>query len=328
MRKHAVVIVVCAFTLIATAVQAQTYGTPTTQPQPASQQPAHTAAPAGSVHVMLSEYAIQMPDTLPPGRTTFHVMNHGKHKHGLEAHAQGANLNIVAYLDPGRTGTGVVELEPGNYTFYGPVGDHASAHQMTKAVTVSAAGASMHARSSTDNSRTALGKAMRDLWADHVVWTRSYIIAAASDSPDAQAAATRLLANQDEIGRAIVPYYGAAAGSKLGSLLRDHILIAVDLVAAAKANDQTKQADADRRWHTNAADVATFLSAANPNWPREAVLSMMNEHLALTTKEAVARLKKDWSGDVATFDMIFDQAMMMADALTDGIVKQFPERFR
>lgn len=74
--------------------------------------------------------------------------------------------------------------------------------------------------------------------------------------------------------------------------------------------------------------AATFLGGANPNWPRAAVLSMMNEHLALTTQEATARLKKDWNGDVATFDKIFDQAMMMADALTDGIVKQFPDRFR
>jgi uncharacterized cupredoxin-like copper-binding protein len=326
MRKHSLVLV-CAFALITAGVQAQTYGTPTTRPQPAAQ-PAQTAAPAGSVHVMLSEYTIQMPDTLPPGRTTFHVMNHGMHKHGLEAHAQGTNVNILSSLDPGKTGTAAVELKPGNYTFYCPVGDHASAHQMTKAVTVQAGGASMHARSSTDNSRTALSKAMRDLWADHVVWTRNYIIAASTDSPDAQAAATRLLANQDDLGRAIVPYYGEAAGSKLASLLRDHILIAVDLVAAAKANDQTKQTDADRRWHANAADIAAFLSGANPNWPRAAVLSMMNEHLALTTQEAVARLKKDWSGDVATFDMIFDQAIMMADALTDGIVKQFPERFR
>jgi len=190
------------------------------------------------------------------------------------------------------------------------------------------AAADMHSGMSMDNSRTALGKAMRDLWADHVIWTRDYIIAAASDAPDAQAAAARLLANQDEIGRAIVPYYGEAAGTKLAGLLRDHILIAVDLVAAAKANDQAKLGDADRRWHSNAADIATFLSGANPNWPRDAVLSMMNEHLALTTQEATARLKKDWNTDVATFDKIFDQAMMMADALTDGIVKQFPDRFR
>lgn len=191
-----------------------------------------------------------------------------------------------------------------------------------------AATGDMHSGTSMDNSRTALNQAMRDLWADHVVWTRDYIIAAASDSPDAQAAANRLLANQDQIGQAIVPYYGQAAGTKLSGLLREHILIAVDLVAAAKANDQAKLGDADRRWHANAADIATFLSGANPNWPRDAVVSMMNEHLALTTQEATARLKKDWNGDIAAFDKIFDQAMMMADALTDGIVKQFPDRFR
>ena len=190
------------------------------------------------------------------------------------------------------------------------------------------AAADMHSGGgSMDNSRTALTKAMRDLWADHVVWTR-YIIAATSDHADAQAAAERLLMNQEQLGQAIVPYYGQDAGTKLTALLKDHILIAVDLVAAAKANDQAKLTDADTRWHTNAAEIATFLSGANPNWPRDAVVSMMNEHLALTKQEAVARLNKNWIDDVAAFDKIFDQAMMMADTLTDGIVKQFPDRFR
>ncbi|HVS30322.1 MAG TPA: glycosyltransferase [Thermoanaerobaculia bacterium] len=179
-----------------------------------------------------------------------------------------------------------------------------------------------------NSSRDALSKAMRDLWADHVVWTRNYIIAATSDQPDAQVAANRLLANQEHIGQAIVPYYGQAAGTQLADLLKDHILIAVDLVAAAKAGDQVKLRNADRRWHANAADIATFLSDANPHWPREAVLSMMNEHLALTAQEATARLNKNWNEDVRTFDKIFDQAMMMADTFTDGIVKQFPNRFR
>src|SRR5438309_11415914 len=112
----------------------------------------------------------------------------------------------------------------------------------------------------------ALTDAMRKLWADHVVWTRLYIIAAVNGTADAQPTADRLLQNQEQIGQAIVPFYGAAAGQKLTDLLKQHILIAVDLVTAAKANDQAKFTDADQRWHANAADIATFLSGANPNW--------------------------------------------------------------
>jgi hypothetical protein len=180
----------------------------------------------------------------------------------------------------------------------------------------------------TSDKPTALTKSMRDLWADHVIWTRQYIVAATANSPDAQAAAARLLKNQEQIGQAIVPYYGQEAGTKLTALLKDHILIAVDVVGAAKANDQAKLRDADARWRANAADIATFLSNANPtHWPRAAVLSMTNEHLALTTKEAVARLNKNWTDDIALFDQIFDQAMMMADTLSKGIVQQFPDRF-
>jgi hypothetical protein len=53
---------------------------------------------------------------------------------------------------------------------------------------------------------------------------------------------------------------------------------------------------------------------------------MLNNHLALTTREAVDRLKQNWTDDVAAFDGIYDQAMMMADALSDGIAKQFPTK--
>ena len=174
---------------------------------------------------------------------------------------------------------------------------------------------------------SALRGAMRDLWADHVVWTRAYIVAAVANDPSAPAAAARLLRNQEDIGNAIAPYYGNAAGAKLTDLLKQHITIAVDLVAAAKAGDNAKLTDADRRWHVNSAELATFLSGANPNWQREPLRIMLDEHLRLTTEEAKARLEKRWDDDVRLFDQIFDQAMHMADALTDGIAKQFPNRF-
>jgi hypothetical protein len=172
-----------------------------------------------------------------------------------------------------------------------------------------------------------LHQAMRKLWSDHVLWTRQYIVSTVIGDPSASAASVRLLKNQEDIGNAVVPYYGAAAGSKLTDLLKQHILIAVDLVAAAKAGDKAKQTDADTRWHQNAADIATFLSGANPNWSRQALLDMLNQHLSLTTQEAVNRLQQKWNDDVTNFDAIFSQAMMMADALSDGIVKQFPAKF-
>jgi hypothetical protein len=173
----------------------------------------------------------------------------------------------------------------------------------------------------------ALRQGMRDLWADHVIWTRAYIVGAVADDPSAESALSRLMKNQEELGNALVPYYGQEAGARLTQLLKDHISIAGEVVAAAKAKDTAKLTDADQRWHTNAADIATFLSGANPNWQRQALLDMLNEHLALTTREATLRLERNWSEDTATFDKIFDQAMMMADALSDGVIRQFATRF-
>jgi hypothetical protein len=58
---------------------------------------------------------------------------------------------------------------------------------------------------------------------------------------------------------------------------------------------------------------------------RADLLAMLNEHLALTTQEATARLQSNWTEDRSSFDKIFDQSMMMADALAAGIAKQFPQ---
>ena len=167
---------------------------------------------------------------------------------------------------------------------------------------------------------------MRKLWTDHVVWTRDYIIAAVGDQPDQQAAATRLMKNQDDIGAAMVPYYGKPAGDKLTSLLKDHITIATDLIKAAKAGDAEAKEKADKRWHANAEDVAEFLSKANPNWPKATLVDMMNTHLATTTNEVVARLNKNWDEDVRAFDAVYDHILKLSDALSDGIIKQFPQK--
>ena len=178
-------------------------------------------------------------------------------------------------------------------------------------------------------SGAAFHDAMRKLWEDHVTWTRLYIVSAAAGLPDAQSTAERLLRNQADIGDAIKPFYGKPAGDRLTELLRSHILIAADLIKAAKAGDTAAVEAASARWNANADEIADFLSGANPNnWPRATLRSEMRHHLDLTLQEAQARLRGDWAADIAAYDTVHEHILGMADVLSSGIVKQFPGRFK
>jgi hypothetical protein len=170
--------------------------------------------------------------------------------------------------------------------------------------------------------------AMRKLWEDHVTWTRLYIVSAVAGLPDAQATAERLLQNQEDIGDAIKPFYGDAGGERLSALLRPHILIAAEIVTAAKAGNSADVQAASARWYANADEIADFLSGANPgNWPRAALRAEMRHHLDLTLQEAQARLRGDWAADIAAYDAIHEHILRMADVLSKGIINQFPEQF-
>jgi hypothetical protein len=181
---------------------------------------------------------------------------------------------------------------------------------------------------STSPSRAALRSDMRVLWEDHITWTRLAIISLASGSPDTTATVNRLLRNQKDIGDAVKPFYGKAAGNTLTAELRKHILIAADVIATAKAGDQAKLADAQARWRSNANDIAALLASVNPRyWRLARMKAEMSKHLALTTQEAVARLQGRWAADVAAYDQVHHHILHMSDLLADGLVKQFPNRF-
>jgi hypothetical protein len=176
--------------------------------------------------------------------------------------------------------------------------------------------------------RAAFHDAMRKLWEDHIIWTRGFIVSFAHDLPDLVPTRDRLLRNQDDIGDAIKPFYGDAAGEALSGLLREHILGAAALLEAAKSGDPAAIEEAAAAWYANANEIAAFLSAANPrNWPLAEMQAMMREHLDLTLAEAQARLGGNYAGDIAAYDEVHVQILDMADMLSDGIIAQFPGKF-
>jgi hypothetical protein len=196
-------------------------------------------------------------------------------------------------------------------------------HHATALVTTAGSSATITRKELT------LRRDLRQLWEDHIVWTRLAIISLTTGAPDTEATVGRLLQNQTDIGNAVKPFYGKAAGNELTRRLRQHILIAADLVGAAKAGDQAKLADATARWQRNADDIAAVLNSVNPRfWKLGAMKAEMRKHLDLTTQEAVARLQGKWSADVAAYDAIHHHILHMSDLLASGLVRQFPKRFR
>ena len=184
------------------------------------------------------------------------------------------------------------------------------------------------ARPSASAKATTFAAAMDKLWEDHIVWTRMVIVDFAAGLPDLKVAEARLLRNQADIGDAIKPYYGAAAGNRLTQLLRTHILEAVPVLVAAKAGNKPKLNAALKAWYANGHQIAVFLSKANPqSWSLPMMDSMMKQHLQLTTAEAVARLEGHWAADVAAYDRVHAEILQMADMLSSGIVAQFPDKF-
>jgi hypothetical protein len=189
--------------------------------------------------------------------------------------------------------------------------------------------AAVHAPPALTQKQVALRTEMRRLWEDHITWTRLAIISLTTGSPDTEATVGRLLKNQTDIGNAVKPYYGKAAGNKLTRQLRQHILIAADVVAAAKEGHKAELADAQARWARNGDDIAKVLASVNPrHWKLRVMKAELRTHLKLTTDEAVARLQGRWNADVRAYDKIHRHALHMSDLLSEGLIKQFPNRFR
>ncbi|ANY70906.1 acetylglutamate kinase [Paenibacillus sp. BIHB 4019] len=172
-----------------------------------------------------------------------------------------------------------------------------------------------------------LNRKLRTLWVQHVYWTRLTVNSIVDRLGDEQATTARLLRNPTDFAAALEPLYGKVIAARFAELLREHLVIAAELVKALQAGDNAAAADAQKRWYMNAEAIADFLGQINPYWSKEEWKRMLDEHLRLLTGEVAARLAKNYEQNVALGDPIEAQAMGMADVMTNGIIRQFPSLF-
>jgi Cu-Zn family superoxide dismutase len=76
------------------------------------------------VSVGLDEYFIVMDSVLKPGATTFVVTNRGRMSHGFAIEGPDVSRSLAEPLQPGETRTITLDLVPGDYFAFCPIGDH------------------------------------------------------------------------------------------------------------------------------------------------------------------------------------------------------------
>ena len=163
------------------------------------------------------------------------------------------------------------------------------------------------------------------IWSNHMFYTRNAIISVLNGLGDSLEVTNKLMKNQEDIGDLLRPYYDSAIVDMLIDLLKSHITIAVDIITAAKAGAPTNELVA--AWQENGKQIVEFFEDMNSYWEKSTLESLWNNHMDLTVKEVQYRIDKNWSSDIMNFDKIIDNAILLADCISQGVIYQNKIKF-
>ena len=170
--------------------------------------------------------------------------------------------------------------------------------------------------------------ALRDLWVGHVFWVRNVVIETLAHNPSAASAAEKeVVANARQIAASIEPFYGKPASDKLFELLAGHYGAVKQYLEATIAGSKAKQDAATKALTDNAAEVARFLSGANPNLTFDAVNGLLLAHGGHHIQQIQELTAKHYTDEAKTWGAMKHHMYVIADALTGAISAQFPDKF-
>ncbi len=169
-----------------------------------------------------------------------------------------------------------------------------------------------------------LQAAMRDLWVGHIFWVRNVALMTKLGNPaGAKVAEEQVVQDARDIANAISPYYGQPAADKLFGLLAAHYGAIKEYMTATYAGKKEAQASAKGRLNANAEAIATFLSSANPNWPKDDLLVALQAHGMHHVMQIDALNAKDFVKEASIWNEMKGHIYTIADVLAQGIEKQF-----
>ena len=169
-------------------------------------------------------------------------------------------------------------------------------------------------------------KAVEGLWIGHINAVRKVVVAEIAGT-DTKVSEGEVVTNAHAIADAIAGFYGKPAGDRLFTLLAGHYGAVKAYLDATVAKDAAKQSAATDKITANVGEIATFLSGANPNLPKDTVAEMFMMHGSHHISQIQELAAKDAAAEAKTQVQMKAHMIEIADALTDAIAKQFPEKF-
>ncbi len=171
--------------------------------------------------------------------------------------------------------------------------------------------------------------ALRDLWIGHVFWVRNVVDARfEGDAAAAGAAERQVVANAKAIAGSIEPFYGKAASDQLFTLLAGHWGAIKGYLDATHAGNKAGADASFKALLKNADEIAAFLGGANPNLPVDVLKGLLTAHGAHHVQQIGEFKTGAFDAEAKTWAAMTAHMYVIADALADGIAKQFPDKFR
>jgi hypothetical protein len=185
-----------------------------------------------------------------------------------------------------------------------------------------------HAELSSNPKIAQTQAALRGLWGGHIFWVRNVALETLEhDRAGAAVAEQQVVANAKQIAQAIQPFYGQAASDKLFGLLAGHYTAVKQYLIATSAGSKSDQEAAYKALVANADEIATFLSGANPNLPKDALSGLLLGHGGHHIQQIQQLKAKQYDAEAKTWDAMSQHMDVIADALGAALAKQFPDRF-
>ncbi|GAF09471.1 hypothetical protein [Paenibacillus pini] len=146
-------------------------------------------------------------------------------------------------------------------------------------------------------------------------------------APDFDQAAAVLTMNTNDLSNAIASVYGQDAGKSFNTIWSSHIGYFVDYVKATAAKDNTAKQKAVDNLEKYRFAQAKFFATANPNLSEKDLAEGLKMHINELLKAFDSYVAKDYKTVYSLEREAYAHMFMTGDALSEGIVKQFPAKF-